>query len=164
MNYIIPTMIKKKITFLKLSSKFCSSYKIYATFKDDTYASGTRTELIDEFANPVEDNPVLITKSLDKVQEPTWKLPEDAFLDKDHWFYLYQNDFIIHNIFYSYNRVTRLITLDTTLKPYSIDDNMTIKYYRNVITREYSFEEECEINVTPVFTDSSVFGNHNIIL
>lgn len=164
MDYIIPTMIKKKISFLKLSDRFCSSYKIYAVFKDDEYASGTRTELVDEFENPKEDTPVLITKELDKVQEPTWKLPEDAYLDQDHPFYLYQNDFIINTIFYSYNRVTRLITLDTTLKPYSINDDMKIKYYKNIITREYSFEEDCDINIVPIFTDSSVFGNHNIIL
>lgn len=163
-DYIVPTLIKKKISFLKLSKKFCSDYEVYAIYKDNDYASGTRTELIDKFENPDEDNPVLITKTLDKVVEPTWKLPEDAYLNQDHQFYLYQNDFIINKMFYSYNRITRLITLDTTIREYSTNDDMTIKYYRNIITKEYNFEENCDIKIVPIFKDSSVFGNHNIII
>jgi hypothetical protein len=64
----------------------------------------------------------------------------------------------------SYNRVTRLISIDTALEEYSIENEVYLEYYRDVITKEYVTEDDCIIIVTPILKDSSIIGDHNVIL
>lgn len=164
MSALIPSILKKRITFLRLPIKVCSGYKIYAVFKDDTYASGTRTELLEEIDNPVEPSPVIKKVKLEKVEEPTWKLPNDAYYDRDHKFFLIKDDRYLSTMVTSYNRVTRLMSIDTALEDYSIESEVYLEYYRDVITREYVTEDDCIIIVTPILKDSSIIGDHNVIL
>ena len=164
MSTLIPSILKKKITFLRLPAKACSGYKIYGVFKDDNYASGTRTDLLEELENPVEPSPVIKKIGLEKVEQPTWKLPDDAYYDRDHKFFLIKDGKYLSTMVTSYNRVTRLISIDTVLEDYSVESEVFLEYYRDVITREYVTEDDCDIIVTPILKDSSIIGDHNVIL
>ena len=94
----------------------------------------------------------------------TWKLPYDAYLDRDHQFRLYLNDFILSSMCYKFNRLSKLITLDTVIKKYTINDKIEMEYYQDIITKDYMLENNCEISVKPIFTDSYTYGYHNIII
>ena len=163
-NIILPAFLKKNITFIRLSSKNCTGYEIYGHFKDDSYASGIRTELLDTVDNPKEPNPVLHKIDLPKNSHPTWELPRDAFMDRDHKFYLYQNGFIISPLCYYYNKLSRLFTLDIMMKPYSIEDEMELEYYQDLVELSYTLEEDCQIKIKPIFKQTATFGDHNIII
>ena len=163
MNFI-PAELKKTITFRRLTAKNVIAYEIYAKFKDDTYDSGIRNELLEKFDNPVEPNPQIKRITLEYNQDATWKLPHDAYLDRDHQFRLYMNNFILSTMAYKYNRIHKLISLDTVMKKYEPTDILELEYYQDLITRSYVLESNCEIFVKPIFTDSYTYGYHNIII
>ena len=64
---------------------------------------------------------------------------------------------------YNYNRLNKLITLDTVMKEYTDSDKLELEYYQDIITKEYMLDKDCEITVKPVFTDSYTYGYHNVI-
>ena len=163
MNFI-PTLLKKTITFKRLGSKNVIAYEIYAKFPDNTYDSGVRNELLERFDNPIEPNPCIKRIVLKYNQDATWELPNDAYLDRDHQFRLYLNDFILGTMTYKYNRVHKLISLDTVMKKYESTDKLELEYYQDLITRSYMLETDCQIYVKPIFTDSYTYGYHNIII
>ena len=170
MNYTIPVLIKKKITFRRLASKNVIAYKVYGIFKDSNYASGLRNELLDVIENPYYPNPILTEIELEYNDNATWKLPDDAFLDKDHQFRMfmqktYEPDYmVLPSIAFSYNRLTKLITLDIVMKDYDVGDKIKLEYYKDVIIKEYVVADDCTINITPVFKDDYNYGTHNIIM
>jgi hypothetical protein len=164
MEYIIPALLKKTITFRRLTSKNVLAYEIYATYKDDTYISGVRTELLDTIENPIVPNPVIKRIELNYNDNATWKLPYDAYLDRDHQFRLYLNGAIVSTMCYNFNKVSKLITLDTILKKYTVNDKIEIEYYQDIITKDYMLEKNCEISIKPIFTESYTYGYHNIII
>lgn len=163
MNFI-PALLKKTITFRRLTAKNVTAYEIYAKFPDINYDSGVRTELLERFDNPVEPNPYIKRITLDYNEDATWELPYDAYLDRDHQFRLYLNGFILGTMAYKYNRVHKLISLDTVMKKYESSDKIELEYYQDLITRSYMLESNCEIYVKPIFTDSYTYGYHNIII
>lgn len=163
MDYIIPAFLKKTINFRRLTSKNVLAYEVYATFKDDTYTSGIKTELLDTIENPIIPNPITKRIELSYNDNATWELPYDAYLDRDHQFRLYLNDFILSSMCYNYNRLNKLITLDTVMKEYTDSDKLELEYYQDIITKEYMLDKDCEITVKPVFTDSYTYGYHNVI-
>ena len=65
---------------------------------------------------------------------------------------------------YKYNRLSKLITLDTVMKKYTVNDKIEMEYYQDIISKDYMLEENCEISVKPIFTDSYTYGYHNIIV
>lgn len=163
MNFI-PALLKKTITFRRLTAKNVIAYEIYAKFPDSNYDSGVRIELLERFDNPVESNPCIKRIILDYNEDATWELPYDAYLDRDHQFRLYLNGFILGTMAYKYNRVHKLISLDTVMKKYESSDKIELEYYQDLITRSYMLESNCEIYVKPIFTDSYTYGYHNIII
>ena len=164
MEYIIPASLKKTITFRRLTPKHVLGYEVYGTFKDNNYSSGIRTELIDTIENPTVPNAVIKRIELPYNDNATWELPYDAYLDRDHQFRLYLNDFILSSLCYNYNRLSKLVTLDTVMKRYTINDKLEMEYYQDIITRDYMLDEDCEITIKPIFTDTYTYGNHNIII
>lgn len=170
MNYIIPALITKKISFRRLASKNVVAYEVYGTFKDVSYTSGLRTELLGTIENPYYPSPILTKIELRYNDNATWKIPIDAFLDRDHQFRLYlkksyEPDFmILPTIAYSYNRRTKLITLDTVMKDYEIGDEIILEYYKDIIVKEYVVVDDCTISIKPVFKDDYNYGTHNVII
>ena len=164
MDYTFNALLKKTVSFRRLTAKNVLSYEIYATYKDDTYESGMRTELLDTIENPIEPNPILKRIELEYNDNATWALPYDAFLDRDHKFRLYLNDFIVSSMCYSFNRLSKLITLDTVMMKYQIGDKLEMEYYQDIITKDYMLENNCDITVKPIFKDSYTYGYHNIII
>ena len=163
-EYVIPSIIRKNITFRRLSNKACSKYRIYAVFKDNTSDSGTRTELIDEFDNPSEPSIYTRRIPLSHEKEPTWTLPFDAFYDRNHHFRLFINNHAISSVYYNYNRKNRLFTLDEQLIDYDVSYNVELEYFVDVIKKSYTFEKECNIIVKPIFSQEYMYGDHNIIV
>lgn len=164
MNFIIPALLKKRISFRRLTAKNVLAYEVYATYKDDRYESGVRTELLDTIENPVIPNPIIKRIELKYNDDATWQLPHDAYLDRDHQFRLYLNEFILSSMCYKFNRVNKLITLDTVMKNYTVNDKIEMEYYQDIITKEYMLEQDCEIQIKPIFTESYSYGNHNVII
>lgn len=163
-NYDFTALLKKKITFQRLSAKNVLRYEIYATYKDESYDSGKRTELLDIIENPKYPNPIIKKIELGYDEDATWELPHDAYLDRDHQFRLYLNDFILTHLCYSYNKITKKFSLDTVMKKYSFGDKVELEYYQDLIIKEYMVEENCQISVKPIFTDSYAYGFHNVII
>lgn len=164
MEYIVPALLKKTITFRRLTAKNVTSYEVYATYKDDTYESGVRTELLDTIENPIVPNPVIRRIELDYNSDATWDLPYDSYLDRDHLFRLYLNGAILSSMCYKFNRISKMITLDTTIKKYTVNDKIEMEYYQDIITKSYMLEENCEISIKPIFIESYTYGYHNIIV
>ena len=73
MDYIIPAFLKKTINFRRLTSKNVLAYEVYATFKDDTYTSGIKTELLDTIENPIIPNPVTKRIELSHNDNASWE-------------------------------------------------------------------------------------------
>lgn len=161
---IIPSILRKNITFRRLPTKACSGYEIYGEFKDSTAASGKRLELLDKFQNPSEPSPVTKRITLSQEKEPTWMLPWDAFLDRNHKFRLFLNNAALPNLYYNYNRATRLFTIDEQLQEYVPSDTVELEYYVDVIQRSYQLEEDCRIIIRPTFSQDYGFGDHNVIM
>jgi len=164
MDYVIPALLKKTITFKRLKAKNVTGYEIYAQFKDDTYDSGIRTELLEVVKNPDVPDAYIKNVELPYNENATWSLPDDAYLDRDHQFRLFMNDFILSSMCYKYNRLSKLITLDTVAKDYSINDKITMDYYQDLIIRSYMLEKDCEITIKPIFTESYSYGTHSVIV
>lgn len=164
MSSIIPALLKKKITFRRLAAKNVLRYEIYAEFKDDTYASGIRRELLDVIENPSQPDPHIKRIVLTGNPDATWELPYDAYLDRDHQFRLYLNGFILSSMCYSFNRVNKLVSLDTVMKKYSVTDVVEMEYYQDLISKEYMVQDDCRIFVKPIFTQSYTYGDHNVII
>ena len=160
----IPALLKKTIAFRRLAAKSVIAYEVYAKIPDATYDSGIRNELLEKFDNPVEPNPQIKKIELKYNEDATWELPHDAYLDRDHQFRLYLNGFILGTMTYKYNRVSKLISLDTVIKKYEMTDKLELEYYQDLITRSYMLETDCQIYVKPIFTDSYTYGYHNIII
>lgn len=164
MEYIIPALLNKTITFRRLTAKNVLAYEVYATYKDDRYESGIRTELLDTIENPVMPNPIVKRIELKYNDNATWSLPYDAYLDRDHQFRLYLNGFIVSSMCYKFNRLSKLITLDTMMKKYTVNDKIEMEYYQDIITKSYMLEQDCEIHIKPIFTESYTYGYHNVIM
>ena len=71
MNFI-PALLKKTITFRRLTAKNVIAYEIYAEFPDSNYNSGIRIKLLERFDNPVEPNPCIKRIILDYNEDATW--------------------------------------------------------------------------------------------
>lgn len=164
MSNIIPALLKKKITFRRLAAKSVLRYEIYAEFKDDTYTSGVRRELIDTIENPSQPDLHIKRILLPGNPDATWELPYDAYLDRDHQFRLYLNGFILSSMCYNFNRLSKLISLDTVMKKYSVTDTVEMEYYQDLISKEYMVQNDCNIYVKPIFTQSYTYGDHNVII
>lgn len=164
MDYLLPGLLKKTITFRRLPAKNVVGYKIWASYQDDSYESGIRTELLDEIQNPNVPETYVKRIELKYCTNATWKLPHDAYLDRDHQFRLYLNGFQLSSMAYAFNRVTKLITLDTVMKHYDVNSKLEIEYYQDLIRKDYMVEEDCSIKVQPVFTESYTYGFHNVII
>ena len=163
MNFI-PALLKKTITFQRLPAKNVIAYEIYAKIPDSNYDSGIRNELLEVFDNPLEPEPRVKRIELAYNKDATWKLPDDAYIDRDHQFRLYLNDFILGTMAYTYNRVNKLISMDIVMKNYTPNDKVELEYYQDLITRSYMLEKNCQIYVKPIFTDSYTYGYHNVII
>ena len=167
---IIPVTLEKTISFRRLKTKNVLGYEVYATYKDNNYASGIRNELLDTIENPEYPNPILTEIELPYNENATWKLPDDAFLDRDHQFRLFiQKSYdtsytILSNFCYNFNRRTHLITLDIVMKKYEPEDKIKLQYYKDIITKKYMLTEDCTISIKPIFKDSYTYGYHNIII
>jgi hypothetical protein len=165
MEFILPAFLKKTISFRRLTSKNVISYEVYAHYKDNNYSSGIRTELLDTIINPTVPNPVLKRIELEYTTNVTWDLPDDAYLDKDYRFRMYLNDVLLTSLHYKYNRLSKLITLNTDiLEDYNVNDKLELEYYQDIITKDYTPDGNCEISIKPVFKDGYTYGTHNIII
>lgn len=160
----IPAQLMKKIKFVRLPTNVCSGYNVYGVFKDPGYASGVRKELLDEIVNPGVPSVEIVTILLKSTGDPTWTLPEEAFLDREHPFRLKVNNTYLSSMYYSYNKVNRLISIDTELVAWNYGDKVELEYYRDVINTRYFVPEDCEIIVQPIFISSASIGEHNVIL
>lgn len=162
---VIPAMLVKKITFRRLSNPAVTGYEVWAHYPDESYTSGIRMELLETIENPKLPESVIMNRiKLDYNQNATWKLPDDIYLDRDYQFKMYVNDFILSTSLYSYNRIKKLVTIDPLLKPVTVNDLIEMEYYRDLITRSYPLEQDCKISIKPLFTDSYLYGNHNVII
>ena len=162
---ILPSMVSKTISFKRMNSKHVKEYEIYGLFKDDTYASGIRRDLLDRIDNPNEPNTQLTEIPLEYNQSATWELPEDIYLDREHKFKLFVNNAIVSSLFFQYNKYNRLLTIDKNLKPIQSTDIITLQYFRDRIVREYrNLEENCKIEIVPIYADTYTYGNHNVII
>lgn len=159
-----PGYMTKTITFRRLSPKNVLRYEIYATYKDPTYASGLRRELLDTIDNPTVPSPFVKRVELKYNENTTWKLPEDAYLDRDHKFRLYLDGIMVTNMAISFNRLTKLITLDSVMKACDLNTKIELEYYRDLISKDYLLQQDCQISVKPIFSENYQFGFHNVII
>ena len=141
MNFI-PALLKKTITFQRLPAKNVIAYEIYAKIPDSNYDSGIRNELLEVFDNPLEPEPRVKRIELGYNKDATWKLPNDAFLDRDHQFRLYINDVIVSSLCYNYNRINS----------------------RNLFNYEFDKVIKCCVNVKRVITLYSAYNKTSFIL
>ena len=163
-EYVLPSLLKKSITFKRMDSKNVIGYEIYGLFKDSNYASGIREELIDTIDNPSEPNTSLTSIILEFNNSYTWKLPDDIYLDRDHKFKIYINGFIVSTLYYQYNKYNKLLTINKNLKTIEPDSTIKLEYFKDTITKSYMLEEDCQIKIKPIFSESYTYGTHNIII
>ena len=163
-EYLLPATLTKTITFKRLNNKHVKGYEVYGLFPDNNYSSGIREELIDSFDNPSEPNVDKTSVLYEYNDNYTWKLPNDLFMDRDHKFKIFINDSILSTLYYQYNKFTKLITIDKNLKPLEKDDKIKLEYFRDMITKTYVLETNCNIRVKTIFADTYTYGNHNIII
>jgi hypothetical protein len=163
-SYLLPALLTKKITFKRLTNKHVKGYEIYGLFADPNYSSGIREELLDYIINPSEPNVEKTVIELEYNDNATWQLPKDLYTDRDHKFQFFINDFILSTLYFQYNKYNRLLTIDTNLKPITINDTFRLEYYRDMITKTYPLEQDCSIKIKPIFTDTYAYGTHNIII
>jgi len=164
MAEFLPGLITKNITFRRIKDKHVKQYKIQAAFKDSTYTSGIRYETLEVFDNPSVPSPVQKTIILPYNEDGTWKLPDDAYLDTDHKFKIYLNGVLQSTMHYSFNRISKLITLDKAIITYDSTVKAEMTYFQDVIKRSYVLEDDCTIYVTPVFEENYEYGSHNVII
>lgn len=164
MDSFNPGYMTKTITFRRLSLKNVLRYEIYATYRDATYTSGLRRELLDTIENPTVPNPCVKRIELKYNTDTTWRLPEDAYLDRDHKFRLYLDGIMVTSMAVSFNRLTKLITLDSVMKTCDLNTKIEMEYYQDLISKDYLLEQDCQIFVKPIFSDSYRFGFHNVII
>lgn len=168
LEQVIDLDLQKTITFKRLPLKHVTGYEVYGEFKDSSYTSGIRRELLEKFDNPAVPDIFELTIDLPYSQNATWRLPYDAYLDRDHTFYLtlVNGDIIerLGSMFISFNRITRMITLDTVAKTYDANSKVKLTYFQDLITRTYSLVDDCKILVKPVFAENYTYGFHNIII
>lgn len=157
-------LIQKEITFKRMSNRHVKGYEIYGLFPDENYTSGIRKVLLDYIKNPGHPNVDMSSKELEYNKNYTWKLPEDMFLDRDHKFKIFINNTIVNPLYFQYNKYSRLVTIDKNLKPIDINDKIRVDYFRDMITKTYSLDEDCTIQVVPIYADSYTYGNHNVII
>lgn len=160
----IPSLLTKTITFKRLNSKHVAGYRIYALYQDNKYASGIREEELDYIENPSEPNVGSTSIDYEYNDNYTWELPSDIFIDREHKFKVYVNNSILTTLFYQYNKNNRLLTIDRNLRKLELNDKITVKYFRDMVTKTYVLEENCEIKVAPVFIEGYTYGNHNVII
>lgn len=161
---LIPALLTKTITFKRLNNKHVQGYEVYGLFPDDNYSSGIREELIDAFDNPSEPNVERTSIDLEYNDNYTWELPKDLYIDRDHKFKVYINDAVLNILYYQYNKYNRFITIDKNLKPLDSNDKIRVEYFRDMITRTYPLESNCQIRIKPIFADTYTYGNHNVII
>lgn len=164
MDYIIPASIKKTIKFPRLSSKNVLCYEIYTKTIDDTYDSGIRIDLIDTIQNPNIPSPVQDTMDLEYSNNATWNLPKNIYMDRDHDIIILVNDIQISKLYYTVNKFAKLFTINTNKITINPDTKISIIYYKDIIEKSYMVEQDCEIFVKPIITDSYHYGQHNVIL
>lgn len=168
LEQVITLDLRKTITFKRLPLKHVIGYEVYGEFIDANYTSGVRRELLEKFDNPAVPSVSEVTIELPQSQNATWKLPDDAYLDQDHTFYLTLTNGSITerlgSMYVAFNRITKLITLDTVAKDYDINSKVKLTYFQDLITRTYFLTDDCKILVKPVFAENYTYGFHNVII
>lgn len=162
--YSLPIQIKKSISFPRLSSKNVLEYEIYAKFKDDTYTSGIRTELLDTITNPSVPSPNEKEMVCEYSKNSTYPLPKNIYIDKDHKVRVFVDDVLISSLWYTVNFYAKIFTVNTNKIEIHTDTKVSIRYYEDIITKDYFLDENCELFVKPIFNESYHYGDHNIIL
>lgn len=160
----VSPLLVKKITFKRLNSKHVKGYEVYALYADDSYSSGIREELLDSFDNPSEPNVERTSILLEYNDNATWELPKDLYTDRDHKFKLFIDDAIVSPMYYQYNKYNRMLTIDKNLKPIESTNVFRLEYFRDMITKQYVLDENCQIKIKPVFAETYTYGNHNVIM
>lgn len=165
MVHTLPIDIKKIISFPRLSPENVSRYEIYAEYKDSSSPSGLRTELLDTVENPKAPCPeecelIYETHSLNN----TYHLPKGIYMDDGHRLRVFIDGAAISFLWFTVNRSAGIFTINESKVKITDDTEVKIRYYRDVIKKEYRMGEDCRIIVRPVFRQSYYFGTHNIIL
>ena len=94
----------------------------------------------------------------------TYPLPSNIFIDKDHKVRVFVDDVLISSLWYTINFYAKIFTINTSKIGIHIDTKVSIKYYEDIITKDYFLDEDCELFVKPIFNESYHYGDHNIIL
>jgi hypothetical protein len=162
--YTLPVQIKKTIAFPRLSSKNVLKYEIYAKFKDDTYTSGIRTELLDTIENSSVPSPVEKDMECEYSVNYTYPLPKNIYIDKDHRMRVFVDGILISSLWYTANFYAKIFTINTNKIAIHNDTKISIKYYEDIISKDYFLDENCELFVKPIFLESYHYGDHNIII
>lgn len=162
--YTLPIQIKKTISFPRLTSKNVLCYEIYAKFKDNTYTSGIRTELLDTIKNLIIPSPIEKEMDYEYSKNYTYQLPKNIYMDKDHKIRVFVDGILISSLWYTVNKYAKIFTINTNKIEINTNTKVSIKYYEDIISKDYFLDEECELFVKPIFTESYHYGDHNIIL
>jgi len=163
-TYVLPTNIKKTIRFPRLSSKNVLGYEIYTKTIDATYDSGIRTELIDTIPNPIIPSPVREELELEYSNNATWNLPKNIYMDKDHEVIILVDGIQISKLHYTINKTSKVFTINTNKVKIEINTKVKIIYYKDVIEKSYTLENDCEFFINPIIIESYQYGMHNVIL
>lgn len=162
--YTLPLQIKKKITFPRLPYRHVSHYEVWGHFKDPSYASGIRNELLEEIKNPKFFTLEEYEVSYDYDISNTYQLPAGIFMDREHKIKVYVDGMLISSLWYTINRRTLMFTINKNKVSMNTDTKIMVKYYKDVITKEYALDKDCTVSVKPVFLPSYHYGDHNVIL
>ena len=164
MDYILPSSIKKTIRFPRLTSKNVICYNVYTKTVDDTYGSGIRIDLIDKIDNPNIPSPFQKQIDLGYSNNATWNLPSNIYMDRDHGVIVLIDGIQISKLYYTVNKMAKLITVNTNKVAINSDTKVSIIYYQDIIEKSYMVEEDCDIYIEPVIMDSYHYGKHNVII
>lgn len=164
MDYTLPLNITKNITFPRMRKKDIEKYEIWGVFKDPSYDSGFRYELLETIPNPEFPTFVEYSKMYEYSITNTYELPKGCVIDREHKLRVYIDGALISSLWHTHNRKTNMFTINKTKISMDSSTEIMVKYYKDVIQKEYALTSDCEIIVKPIFLASYHYGDHNIIL
>lgn len=144
-------VIKNTITFIRMPYYLCSGYNLKITYEDGT------SEII-YIENTQTPNEVIEEKEFDYNIDLTWKLPDYIVATSTEDIIVFINGTEISSIYYNYNKLGNLISIDNL--DVTKNDIVKMQYKCDKIIYEHNTHKKCKYEVFPIYKNSYKLGQH----
>jgi hypothetical protein len=148
---------KNTITFKRVDTKHCTSYKIYANYLED---GEMKEYLLDEIPNPKTSSPLPKVKYFEYNKRKMWTFNERVLARSTSDVVVYVNEVRLITSQYTFAPAIGILNIHI---PLSEGDVIKVEYNVDGLKYVHNTTKRHEYRIVPVFNNEYKLGDHNLL-